>query len=287
MLVEKCCQNLLAEIIPDLSSVDSSYAIEIGCGNFAFYCELFDRLGLKTIAIEPLPVEHLRRICRSRNIPLAEACVAEHDGFIDLYIGNYLGKEDLNLNSTRPDWWGATSTVRKVRSMKLDTLIKDFDIQGISCLKVDIEGAEYSVLNQLSSLTSNLLPKVLMFEYGGGGTFESQQGGWAEDFLKDTLNIVNLLRDLGYGQAIQIDAEEGACEKILDLRTYSLDANSLFSPKNIYGNIIAIHGSNYSDERIRDICQCYRGNQLKVSPIEITEPLLKKLAIKIRQIIYR
>jgi FkbM family methyltransferase len=287
MLVEECCQALLAEILPQSSSVDSSYAIEIGCGTFAFYCELFDRLGLKAIAVEPLPVENLRKLCRYRNISLAETCVAEHDGLIDLYVGNYLGNENLNLNSTRPDWWGAASTAKKVHSMTLRSLIEKFNIEEISCLKIDIEGAEYSVLSQFSDLSLNLLPRVLMFEYGGGGTFENQQGGWTEDFLKDTLSIVNLLRDLGYEQAIQIDSEEGSCEKILDLKTSPLDANNLFSPKNVYGNIIALYASSYAENKIRDICRSYRDNQFKTLPLEITEPLLKRISIKIRQLMYR
>ena len=286
MLVEDCCQALLAEILSPLSK-SGGYGIEIGCGTFAFYCEIFDRLGLRSIAIEPLPVNNLRQICRYRNIPLVEACIAEYDGLIDLYIGNYLGDENLNLSSTRSNWWGATSTIKKVESMTLKSLIDKFMMSKIICLKIDIEGAEYSVLNQLCNLSETLLPKVLMFEYGGGGTFESQQGGWAEEFLQDTLNIISLLVKLGYTQAIKIDSEQGSSEKIIDLKNDLLVYHDIFEPQNIYGNIIAIYDNNVSKNTIQDICNRYRDNSLKAPSLNIKESLQKRVYTKIRQIIFK
>lgn len=288
MLVESCCQAILAEILPSLSTNRLDYAIEIGCGTFAFYCELFDKLGLKTIAVEPLPVNNLRKLCFSRDFPLVEACITECDGLIDLYIGNYLGEQNLNLNSTNPKWWGVTSTVKKVESMTLKTLINKFSLDQIICLKIDIEGAEFSVINQLSSLSETLIPKVIMFEYGGGGTYGSREGGWAEEFLKDTLNIIALLPQLGYTMAIKIDSEEEAFEKIIDLKNEILDADNIFEPRNIYGNIIALHGSSLiSKDIINNTCKDYRGSQVKAPSLEIAEPLTKRLYIKLRQMVFR
>lgn len=288
MLVEDCCQALLAQILPTVRHTKSDYAIEIGCGTFAFYCELFDRLSFSTIAVEPLPVKNLKKLCKRRSITLVEACITENNGTVDLYVGNYLGNENLNLSSTRPDWWGATTTAKKVASITLKSLIDKFFIEGISCLKIDIEGAEYSVLNQLSSLNLKLLPKVIVFEYGGGGTFESQQGGWAKDFLQDTVNILSLLKSLDYGQLIQIDSEEGSNEKIFDLETVDLITNTLFSPGNIYGNMIVLHGNEYFPKNeIKNVCDNFRNNHLKAPLLNVTETFSKRISVRFRQLIYR
>lgn len=288
MLVEDCCQALLSEVLPELGRAKTDYAIEIGCGTFAFYCELFDRLGFPSVAVEPLPTNNLRNLCKHRNILLVEACIAENDGTIDLYVGSYLGKENLNLSSTRPDWWGAASMPKSVPSMALKSLINKFSIDEISCLKVDIEGAEYSVLSQLSSLNLRVAPKVIMFEYGGGGTFESQQGGWAEDFLQDTISVINLLKGLGYKQLIQIDSEQGSYEKIFDLRTIDVSANTLFSFGNIYGNMIALHSNNhFSEDKIENVCSKFRDNSLKAPPLKITETLSKRVSVRLRKLLYR
>lgn len=277
MIVEDCCQAVLAEILSSFGK-ESGYAIEIGCGTLAFYCELFNKLGFKTIAVEPLPIDYVRHLCQYRNITLVESCIGEYDGTIDLYIGSYLGKENLNLNSTRSNWWGSTSTAKKVESMTLKTLIEKLNIDEITCLKIDIEGAEYSVLKQLSSLSSNQIPNVLMFEYGGGSTFEEKQGGWSEEFLQDTLNILSLLHQFGYRQAIKIDSEQGSVEEVLDLNAVEIKAENLFSPKNIYGNIIALYGENkYSEDKIHEICQNYRDNNRKAPSLKFRESLPSRI----------
>ncbi|MBD2230081.1 FkbM family methyltransferase [Phormidium tenue] len=288
MLVEDCCQALLAQILPTVGYSKSDYAIEIGCGTFAFYCELFDKLNFPTIAVEPLPAKNLKKLCRRRNIPLVEACITEKNGTVNLYVGNYLGNENLNLSSTCPDWWGSTATAKEVASITLKDLISMFSIERIGCLKIDIEGAEYSVLNQLSSLNPKLLPKVIMFEYGGGGTFESKQGGWAKGFLQDTMNILSLLNNLGYGQLIQIDSEKESKEKVFNLETINLVASTLFSSKNVYGNMIAIHDNkSFPKDRIESICNSFRGDHPETPPLKISEPLSKRIAVEFRRLVYR
>ena len=285
MHVEDCCQALLAELLIPYKGSNDSYAIEIGCGTFAFYCELFDKLGLKSVAVEPLPVKELKDLCYYRGIPLVESCVADHDGLIDLYIGSFQENENFNLNSTRPNWWGATSTVKTVKSMTLQSLINEFSMKSINCLKIDIEGAEYSVLKQMSEISSLLIPKVLMFEYGGGGTFESQQGGWKEEFLQDTINILNFLHTLGYQKIIKIDSEQGSKEKIWHLSDIATESKTIFDSGNIYGNIIAISDNDFfSENKIHQTCENYRDNETTPLALNIQEPLLKLLLRRLRRL---
>ncbi len=63
MRVESCCQKLLEQLLPDLDPQRQGICIDVGVGTFAFYCELFARLGFSTVAIEPSPTDKLRIIC--------------------------------------------------------------------------------------------------------------------------------------------------------------------------------------------------------------------------------
>src|SRR5437870_7346733 len=138
MQVEECCQSLLAEILPAGDPNRTGVAIDIGVGTFAFYCELFNQIGFRSVAVEPVPNDNLREICRHGDIALVESCVSEIDGTADLFMGTFDGIENLNLNSMRPDWWGVTKRKRVVKSMRLATLLETINARRVTCLKLDV-----------------------------------------------------------------------------------------------------------------------------------------------------
>ena len=286
MHVEECCQALLNEILPEVDSDRTGLAIDIGVGTFAFYCQLFDQLKFKTIAVEPLPNNQLKQLCKHRDIQLLESCISEVDGTVDLYIGSYNGEENLNLNSLRPDWWGSTATAKQVQSMTLSKLLQEIVATNITCMKIDVEGMELSIIQQFSQLTESLLPKVLMFEYGGGGTQEDGQGGWSTELLNATLKSLEILRSLGYGQAILVDLAPDSQEQVVDLQSEKT-STVLFPPQSIYGNIIALRGVQYPEPKIASICQLYRDNQAVAPQLRVKESLLRRASVKMRQLIYR
>jgi len=286
MHVEECCQALLNEILPEVDSDRTGLAIDIGVGTFAFYCQLFDQLKFKTIAVEPLPNNQLKQLCKHRDIQLLESCISEVDGTVNLYIGSYNGEENLNLNSLRPDWWGSTATAKQVQSMTLSKLLQEIAATNITCMKIDVEGMELSIIQQFLQLTESLLPKVLMFEYGGGGTQEDGQGGWSTELLNATLKSLEILRSLGYGQAILVDLAPDSQEQVVDLQSEKA-STVLFPPQSIYGNIIALRGVQYPEPKIASICQLYRDNQAVAPQLRVKESLLRRASVKMRQLIYR
>ena len=286
MHVEECCQALLNEILPEVDSDRTGLAIDIGVGTFAFYCQLFDQLKFKTIAVEPLPNNQLKQLCKHRDIQLLESCISEVDGTVNLYIGSYNGEENLNLNSLRPDWWGSTATAKQVQSMTLSKLLQKIAATNITCMKIDVEGMELSIIQQFLQLTESLLPKVLMFEYGGGGTQEDGQGGWSTELLNATLKSLEILRSLGYGQAILVDLAPDSQEQVVDLQSEKT-STVLFPPQSIYGNIIALRGVQYPEPKIASICQLYRDNQAVAPQLRVKESLLRRASVKMRQLIYR
>lgn len=287
MHVEPCCQALLAQILPEADRKRSGLAIDIGVGTFAFYCQLFEQLGFTTIAVEPLPTTQLLQMCRCHNIRLIESCISDVDGFVNLYIGNFNCEENLNLNSMRSDWWGSTATARQVRSSSLSNLLADVDAHNITCLKIDVEGMEFSVIQQLLTLQETLLPEVLMFEYGGGGTRESEQGGWSKEIFDGTINSLEILLSLGYQQTILIDSADDTKEQVLELKSIVLEPTTVFPPQSVYGNIITLRGVQYLESKIASICQLYQDNQSVPPPLQVPESLLRRASRKMRQIIYR
>ncbi len=287
MHVEECCQALLNEILPEIDSERLGLAIDIGVGTFAFYCQLFDQLKFKTIAVEPLPNKQLKQLCKYRDIQLIESCISEIDGTVNLYIGSYNGEENLNLNSLRSDWWGSTATAKQVQSMTLAKLLAEIAATNITCIKIDVEGMELSIIQQFSQLSQSLLPKVLMFEYGGGATQESGIGGWSKELLDGTIKSLEILRDLGYGQTIIVDLAPDSQEQVVDLQSKNLAFTNLFPPQSIYGNIIALKGVQYPEAKIASICKFYRDNKTVAPPLQVKESLVKRVSLKMRQLIDR
>jgi len=285
MHVESCCQALLSNMLPELDRDRAGAAIDIGVGTFAFYCELFDRLGFKTIAAEPLPTDHLRRVCRSRNIRLIETCVSEADGLVDMYVGSFNGQENFNLNSMRSDWWGSSASTRKVRSMTLGSLLAYNVPDSITCMKIDVEGMELSIIKQLQILKEPMLPKAIMFEYGGGGTREKRQGGWSDEMLGETIKCMEVMRSLGYGQSIMVDSAADTKERIFDLQSVDIEPEAMFLPQCIYGNIICLRRLHYPENKIDAICRPYRENNFPPPELYIHEGILRRAYYKLRWII--
>lgn len=257
MRVEACCQSLLAEILPEIDPKKEGYCVDVGVGTFAFYCEVFAKLGYPTVAVEPLPVKKLKQISTRHNIRLIEKCLSNLDGKQLLYLGSFAGLFNRNFSSLSSDWFGSSGKTKEVESISLATLLEDIKPSQITCLKLDIEGWEFNIIEQLPAIPNHLLPKVIMFEYGGGVNKNQGEKGWSKDFLAKTLNCLSILKDCGYGSSLMIDFAPRTQEKHFDLRSRNLETDPLFSDQSVYGNIISLKDATISPEKIQAICQPY------------------------------
>jgi FkbM family methyltransferase len=259
MQVEECCSALLDVILPISDPGHTGWAIDIGVGTFCFYCERFARLGFTTAAVEPLPVEELVSLCRNLNIQLLEACIADKNGIATLYKGTFHEEENLNLNSLRNDWWGVGKDPVEVPTMTLQNFVQKLNAEKITCMKLDVEGLEFSIIKQIAELKHEQIPLVIMFEYGGGGTKQSGKGGWSVDIFGETLQSLNVLSTLGFDKTILIDSST------TDPEIHSLqrenDYERYFGSQFIYGNIITSRDGMISDEEIISYCLPYKENK--------------------------
>jgi len=265
MQVEECSEKLLEMLLERLDEKRSGVAIDAGVGTFAFYCELFARLGFRSAAVEPLPSQKLRDVCSEKGITLFENCLSDRDGTQTLYLGNFCGDNNsLDYSSLLSDWWGASRgwhffrRRKQVPTLSLSGLLSRLKAQEITCLKLDIEGAELTVLSQLPELTGTLMPKIIMFEYGGGDLKKSGKGAWAPKFFAQTLRCLDLLQQCGYATTIRIESSP-LVEKIFDIGSYRAELDEIFPAQACYGNLISLHGNFiHLEPEIKRICSSYR-----------------------------
>jgi FkbM family methyltransferase len=286
MHVEQCCQALLAYAIPRLDPERKGTCIDVGVGTFAFYCKIFARLGFKTIAIEPLPVKEVRQLCKMYGIRLFESCLTDQDGTQTIYIGRYENSENLNLSSLIPDWWGASTEEKKVKTMELNTLSAMIETRGITCMKIDVEGTEHTIIKQFTGLSEERLPQIIMFEYGGGDNRQSEKSGWSKKYLDPSIKSLEVLKQCGYQLTLVIDSADDTQERILDLSEGMPTPETLFHPKAIYGNIIGVRGETpLQKTEIVEICSAYRDNNKPAQPLRLpASPILLRINWMIRSL---
>lgn len=276
MHVEECCQALLHYVLPEIDHSRKGLCIDVGVGTFELYCELFARTGFDTVAVEPLPTPEVTRLCNFLGIVLIKSCVYDTDGTQTMYIGTYRDSEDLNLSSIRSDWWGSSSHSVQVRSMALDTLLSTINAHLITCLKLDVEGVESVIIQQLQQIPVSLLPAVVVFEYGGGSTKQDGKAGWSEAGINGTLSCFRILKDLNYRTTILVDSSPERNEHIIDLAEVHLMPDEFFHPRSIYGNAICFLDRIPDQAWIKPICSIYRDNDTK--PPKLL-PAMNRLAL--------
>ncbi len=259
MRVEACCQALLESLLPDLDPQRQGLCVDVGVGTFAFYCELFARLGFTTVAVEPSPTDKLRGVCRQYPIQLIEQCLSDRVGTQTLHMGQFANLANSNFSSLAADWFGASGTTQLVSTLDLATLLEQVAATRITAFKLDIEGWEPVVIQQFVDLPLELLPQVVMFEYGGGSSRAQGAKGWAPKFLAGTMACLKTLQGRGYEFSIMIDYAAGTQAKVFDLQSLDLEQASPFYPNGVYGNLICFQNQRFPTERIHRICAPYGG----------------------------
>jgi FkbM family methyltransferase len=257
MRVEACCQRILSYVLPLVDEKREGICIDVGVGTFAFYCEMFSMLGFKTVAVEPLPVEGVRVLCQYDSITLIEACLSDVNGTKTIHLGNVAAGCDSNYASLEADWFGVSTETREVQSLTLPKLLLNLNTQKVTCLKLDIEGAESTVITKLRELPKAWLPSVVMFEYGGGDSREKGQYGWSPKYAKATMECIGALKECGYNCSIMIDSALDTEARIFDLESSNLEPDLIFYPNGGYGNIIAFRDFHIAQDEVAKVCAPY------------------------------
>jgi len=165
-------------------TADCTWFVDAGA-NLGFYsfaiASTMDRV--QCLAIEPDPYSQGKietNISLNRNdnpqlpsqIHLEKCALGIHEGDIDLMINDSGNRAGSSICIDQREFTGkATNTTIKVPVKRLSTLLKHYGIQDSKwCLKLDIEGFEYPIINtMLLDLTEKQLPCAIVVEWTGLG----------------------------------------------------------------------------------------------------------------------
>jgi FkbM family methyltransferase len=230
--------------------------VEIGVGTSDYYFVQFAEKGFQTLAVEPLPTKTLLTTCDKYNVPLEISVVAEENGHVPIYLGQYSGPPNVKLSSLNADWWGSSREDREVPSLRFDSLLAKYAIKSVTALKVDVEGSELAIVNQLKFVPKEVLPRLVQFEYGGGGSKHGQLGGWSPKYFGRTCTTLEVLQSLGYEWLLLVDRDLPAVRSVWLPDTNSL--GEVFHPLSHVGNaIVCKDGSLRQTVDLADLCRAY------------------------------
>jgi len=156
--------------------------IEIGTSDFRTLIEICkdDEVGL---SIEPIQT-YLDNLPNKKNVKKLCCAISDRDGFVDMF---YVKPNVIEKNNLHEDVRGCNSiikphlsikkllgdkhdefvTVEKVKTLTWNTLIEMYEIDSINFLKIDTEGHDAIILNELYKIAINkvsLFPRKILFE---------------------------------------------------------------------------------------------------------------------------
>ena len=253
MQYEGCSRQLTLELADRLDADRRGTFVEIGLGTSDYYFVDFAKRGFKALAVEPLPTENLLTTCDYYGVPIEISAIAEEDGPVRMYLGQYKGQPNVNLSSLNRDWWGSGAEERQVNSLRFESLLTKYSVDSVTALKLDVEGSELAIVDQLRLLPQRLLPSLVQLEYGGGGSKETQLGGWSAKYFERTSAALAVLRSLGYEWLLVVDRDLPAVRS-----SWLGDTDSLgeaFHPLSHVGNaIVCKNGSLRHTINLAELC---------------------------------
>lgn len=176
----------MAAIEPALAALGRGGTfIDVGA-NIGFYSLLASqRVGstgrVHAFEIDPRPLHCLRKTVARFDLPnidIIEAAVSSIDGYVWYQPQREHGHNRIDVSF---------KAGRKVRSIKLDTWVADVGLQRVDALKIDVEGAEFLVLDGSRATIARFKP-IILCEIGSDGSV----------FGKTSVDIEQLLHSLDY-----------------------------------------------------------------------------------------
>lgn len=241
--VERITWDIVNRMMQEVDPDRAGWAVDAGLGQGDYYCEWTHNMGYQSIAIEPAPTKDAMTACKASHIKLVSAALGAEDGSATLYSA-----PQRDLRSLHGDLWGGMDDAGQVLVLSLPTLLRQYGIDKVTLLKLDIEGAEPDVLSTLPELSDAQLPEIVCFEFGGEGIAGSQRGPWATEHQHKVGLVTQMLRKLGYKWGVLVGSGDS-------LFVRRMNGKSNFCPADNWGNAIM---SRYtpSDDVTQEIHLC-------------------------------
>lgn len=166
--------------------------IDAGIGDGDYYFEWFANMGYKVVAIDPVASEYIELLCNQSKATLYKVALGLGSGVATLHYSH-----DAQIRSLS-NVWGNDNAV-EVMTISLPELWAMIEEPAIAALKLDIEGVEPTIIQQLQDIEK--LPTVIAFEIGGVYPFKTGLGRWNATAMYELTESIVLLWKLGYTDA--------------------------------------------------------------------------------------
>ncbi len=167
---------------------ENSVVLSCGIGEDAsFDMALIEKYGCSIHAFDPTPksIAWVKATISDPRFIFHEYAVSDTDGSIRLFLPKRSDYVSASLKA------GAHTSKEyiDVASRRISTIAKDLGLDKIDVLKMDIEGAEYTVLKDYFNDTNNPLPAQLALEF---------HHFYPEFGLQATRDAIRLIKSRGY-----------------------------------------------------------------------------------------
>jgi len=183
-------------ILENRESIYNSAIISAGVGlDISFDIEMINRFGLKVILVDPTPVsvEHYSKIINasgasktkeytlmasreieeydlknvtSKNLLLINKALYNKEKVVRFYLSpKKINPLNDNFSHSINNWqsfYNKKKPFIEVKTIKISTIMKQFNILSLPILKLDIEGAEHEVIDDL--IKSNIFPSQILVD---------------------------------------------------------------------------------------------------------------------------
>lgn len=225
--VEVKTWNAIRETMLVIDPQHDGWFIDVGIGDSDYYFEWAHNFGYRALAVEPLPSPAVVESCQQRGVPLFEGVLAASNGTARLYRNSW-------INSLTPQLWDDMAFLCEVPSLSYLLLVERHELERVTALKLDVEGAEWSVISQLEK--TDVLPGIISFEFGGVLERRERRGAWSQAAVDNTMRCVKTLWELDYNVGIKIEATSTG----LGISPVNPVAGIRFEDNAVWGNIISM-----------------------------------------------
>lgn len=149
-------------VVPENTISDKSIVYSFGIGkDISFDLDLIANFGSQVFGFDPTP-DSIRWVKQQKlpsNFQLYEFGLAATDGTLTFYPP----KDKHHISHTLLDRPETANNAINVPVKRLSSIIRELEHKRVDVLKLDIEGAEYEVLDDL--VASKIRPKLLLVEF--------------------------------------------------------------------------------------------------------------------------
>lgn len=132
-----------------------SVVIDAGAHRAEFSKEISDSFGSSVIALEPNP--NLDKPLLGPNVVLVDAALSNKLGTADFILDDNPEASRLTIEANHSV---SSNRTINVKTTSLSEIIEDFNIKKIELLKLDVEGAEYDIIQSIDRKLSNIIGQI-------------------------------------------------------------------------------------------------------------------------------